>query len=62
VLLVDADEQATATDFTALRTEQLGAPGYTPVALSGPTVRTQVLRLKYGDIIVDASGRDTAGL
>jgi chromosome partitioning protein len=64
VLLVDADEQATATDFTALRTEQLGAPGYTAVALSGPAVRTQVLqmRLKYGDIIIDASGRDTAGL
>jgi DNA-binding XRE family transcriptional regulator len=38
--LVDADEQATATDFTALRTERLGAPGYTPVALSGPAMRT----------------------
>lgn len=64
VLLVDADEQATATDFTALRTEQLGAPGYTAVALSGPAVRTQVLQMrpKYGDIIIDASGRDTAGL
>lgn len=64
VLLVDADEQATATDFTALRTEQLGVPGYTAVALSGPAVRTQVLQMrpKYGDVIVDASGRDTAGL
>jgi chromosome partitioning protein len=64
VLLVDADEQATATDFTALRTEQLGAPGYTAVALSGPAVRTQVLQMrpKYGDIIIDAGGRDTAGL
>jgi chromosome partitioning protein len=64
VLLVDADEQATATDFTALRTEQLGAPGYTAVALSGPAVRTQVLQMepKYDDIIIDASGRDTAGL
>jgi chromosome partitioning protein len=64
VLLVDADEQATATDFTMLRTEQLGMPGYTAVALSGPAVRTQVLQMqpKYGDIIIDASGRDTAGL
>ena len=64
VLLVDADEQATATDFTALRTEQLGVPSYTAVALSGPAVRTQVLQMrpKYGDIIIDASGRDTAGL
>jgi chromosome partitioning protein len=64
VLLVDADEQATASDFTALRAEQLGTPGYTAVALSGPAVRTQVLQLrpKYQDIIIDAGGRDTAGL
>src|SRR5690349_3038947 len=64
VLLIDADEQATATDFTALRTEQLGTPGYTAVSLSGPAVRTQVLQMrpKYQDIIIDAGGRDTAGL
>jgi chromosome partitioning protein len=64
VLLVDADEQATASDFTALRTELLGAPGYTAVALAGPAVRTQVLQMrpKYDDIIIDSSGRDTAGL
>lgn len=64
VLLVDADEQATATDFTTLRTEQLGEPGYTAVSLSGASVRTQVLQLcsKYEDIIIDAGGRDTAGL
>src|SRR3954452_6577309 len=64
VLLVDADEQATASDFTALRTQQLGRPGYTAVALSGANVRTQVLQLKpkYEDIIIDAGGRDTAGL
>jgi chromosome partitioning protein len=64
VLLVDADEQATASDFTALRTEQIGRPGYTAVALSGAAVRTQVLQLapKYADVIIDAGGRDTAGL
>jgi chromosome partitioning protein len=64
VLLVDADEQATASDFTALRAELLGAPGYTAVALAGPAVRTQILQMqpKYDDIIIDASGRDTAGL
>jgi chromosome partitioning protein len=63
-LLIDADEQTTVTDFTALRIEQLGAPGYTAVALSGPAVRTQVLQMrpKYDDVIIDASGRDTAGL
>lgn len=64
VLLVDADEQATATDFTALRTERLGSPGYTAISLTGAAVRTQILRLspKYQDIIIDAGGRDTAGL
>jgi chromosome partitioning protein len=64
VLLVDADEQATATDFTSLRAELLGAPGYTAVALTGPAVRTQILQMqpKYDDVIIDASGRDTAGL
>src|SRR5690242_3543451 len=64
VLLVDADEQGTATDFTALRAERLGTPGYTAISLTGPSVRTQVLRLsqKYQDIIIDAGGRDTASL
>ena len=64
VQLVDADEQGTATDFTTLRSEQLGEPGYTAVSLSGASVRTQVLQLrtKYEDIIIDAGGRDTAGL
>src|SRR4051794_22865932 len=63
VLLVDADEQAPATDFTALRTEKLGNPGYTAIALSGAVVRIQVLQMrpKFGDIIIDAGGRDTAG-
>jgi chromosome partitioning protein len=64
VLLVDADEQATASDFTQLRTEQLGSPGYTLVSLAGPNVRSQVMRMadKYGDIIIDVGGRDTASL
>jgi len=64
LLLVDADEQATASDFTAIRTEKLGSPGYTAIQLSGSAVRTQVLQLaaKYDDIIIDAGGRDTSGL
>jgi len=64
LLLVDADEQSTASDFTAIRTEQLGSPGYTAIQLSGAAVRTQVLQMagKYQDIIIDAGGRDTAGL
>ena len=64
LLLVDADEQATASDFTVLRTENLGRPGYTAIQLSGSAVRTQIveMREKYQEIVIDAGGRDTSGL
>jgi len=62
VLLIDADDQETATDFTALRNERLpeGA-GYTSIKLTGAAVRTDTLRLakKYEDIVIDTGGRDT---
>ncbi len=62
VLLVDADDQETAADFTELRNQTLeeGA-GYTCIKLTGPSVRTEVQRLapKYDDIIIDTGGRDT---
>jgi len=63
VLLVDADDQETATDFTNLRKEQREEfPGYTCIKLTGGAVRTELLRLapKYQDIIIDTGGRDTA--
>jgi chromosome partitioning protein len=63
VLLIDADDQETASDFTALRTERTeDSPGYTNIQLAGAAVRTQTLRLKdkYEDIIIDTGGRDTA--
>ncbi len=62
VLLIDADDQESATDFTALRSERFGGdPGYTSIKLTGKAVRDQVLRLKdkYDDIIIDTGGRDT---
>jgi chromosome partitioning protein len=62
VLLVDADDQETATDFTVLRNERTeGNAGYTSIKLAGPAVRTQAQRLadKYEDIIIDTGGRDT---
>ena len=62
VLLVDADDQETATDFTVLRNEHLdGKAGYTGITLRGKAIRTEVLRLvsKYDDIIIDTGGRDT---
>jgi chromosome partitioning protein len=62
VLLIDADDQETATDFTALRTERReeGA-GYTGIKLTGAAVRTETLKLKekYEDIVIDTGGRDT---
>ncbi len=63
VLLVDADDQETATDFTALRNEtRPGGAGYTCVALTGRAVLTEVRRLapKYDEVVIDTGGRDTA--
>jgi chromosome partitioning protein len=62
VLLVDADDQETATDFTNLRNERAGELArYTGIKLTGAAVRTELLRLapKYQDIIIDTGGRDT---
>lgn len=64
VLLVDADDQETASDFTIYRNEQMeaqGGAGYTAIKLTDAAVRTEVLRLKdkYDDIIIDTGGRDT---
>ncbi len=62
VLLIDADDQETSSDFTALRNErQENGAGYTVIKLTGPAVRTETLRLKgkYQDIIIDTGGRDT---
>ena len=63
VLLVDADDQETATDFTNLRNERgEDIAQYTGIKLTGAAVRTEILRLvpKYQDIIIDTGGRDTS--
>ena len=62
LLLIDADDQETASDFTALRNErQAGGAGYTSIKLTGAAVRTETLRLrgKYQDVVIDTGGRDT---
>jgi chromosome partitioning protein len=62
VLLVDADDQETSSDFTILRNERRSeGAGYTSIKLTGAAVRTETLRLadKYTDIIIDTGGRDT---
>lgn len=63
LLLIDADDQETATDFTILRnSEQESGAGYTSIRLSGSAVRTETKRLKdkYEEILIDTGGRDTA--
>ena len=62
VLLIDADDQETASDFTILRNEQQDSgAGYTSIKLTGAAVRTETKQLssKYKDIVIDTGGRDT---
>ena len=62
VLLVDADDQETATDFSAWRNERTGGnAGYTSIQLTGQAARDELKRLahKYEDIVIDTGGRDT---
>ena len=63
VLLVDADDQETAADFSVLRgqTFEDKKPSFTCVKLTGSRVNEELKRLssKYQDVIVDTGGRDT---
>ncbi|MBI1321192.1 MAG: AAA family ATPase [Candidatus Hydrogenedens sp.] len=61
VLLIDADEQRSASEFVAQR-EALGQGSLACVQLVGAAVRTQVRQLatRYSDIVIDTGGRDTA--
>ena len=64
VLLIDGDEQGTASVFTEVRTQEIGQAGYTAVRLVGKELRSQVRQLapKYDDIVIDVGGRDTGSL
>ena len=62
VLLVDADDQQTATKFTRVRTEdQPDAPQYTCIQLRDKSVRAETIKLRdaYDHVIIDTGGRDT---
>lgn len=61
VLLVDADDQPTATLFTAKRNETLGQSGYAAVRLREMDVYHQVqnMRDRFSDVVIDTGGRDT---
>lgn len=62
VLLIDADDQGTASGFTSLRNSNIqGGAGYTSIRLLGEEIvhAKKSLKNKYQDIIIDAGGRDT---
>ena len=62
VLLVDADDQKTASDFTAARNQDNpDAPTYTCIRLTGKNVRTELMKITrdYDHIMIDTGGRDT---
>jgi len=62
ILLVDADDQETATDFCEWRNQRTeGNSGFTAIQLSGQAARNEILRLaeKYQDVVIDTGGRDT---
>src|SRR3954470_14416079 len=61
-LLINADEQKTATKFTQARSEdQPDAPQYGCVSLFDRAVRTEILKIRdnYDYIVIDTGGRDT---
>ena len=63
VLVVDADDQQTATKFTRVRTEdQPDAPQYTCIQLRDKSVRSETLKFRdaYDHVIIDTGGRDTS--
>jgi chromosome partitioning protein len=61
VILIDGDDQGSATDFTAMRNSEHNLSDYAAVRLSGQAVFQQVPQLvkKYQDIVIDTGGRDT---
>lgn len=62
IILIDADDQQSASDFTVFRSETMKDNlDYTSIQLSDRTVRDQTIKLrsKYDHIIIDTGGRDT---
>ncbi|MEP6540342.1 MAG: AAA family ATPase [Bryobacteraceae bacterium] len=62
VLLVDADDQKTASDFTSARNQDHpDASSYTCIRLTGKNVRSELMKIErdYDHIIIDTGGRDT---
>jgi chromosome partitioning protein len=64
VLLIDADEQASAATFAEIRAELPDKAEFATVQLYGAAIRQQMklLREKYSEIVIDVGGRDTGSL
>jgi chromosome partitioning protein len=61
VLLVDADEQRTASDWASQR-DALGiATNWVTIQLAGKSIRSEIVKMlpHYDDVIIDVGGRDT---
>jgi chromosome partitioning protein len=62
VLVVDADDQRSLSDFAELREQTFpDGPQFTCIPLLGGAVRTEVLRLapKFDHVLIDAGGQDS---
>jgi chromosome partitioning protein len=64
VLLVDADTQKSAFDFSAVREEQAHDPSITCMSITGKSAGAELKKLspKFNNIFVDVGGRDTSTL
>ena len=64
VLLIDADTQKSAFDFSVVREEEGHQPEITCTAITGKSTGSELRKLepKFDDIIVDVGGRDTSTL
>lgn len=61
VLLVDADEQKSSSDWAQQREDSNAQPKFTTIELSGKAVNSQLQKMAvdYDDVIIDVGGRDT---
>jgi len=64
ILLVDADDQGTSSDWSRHRMSLGVETPWTTVRLSDNSVRTEIQKMSkdYDDIIIDSGGRDTYSL
>ena len=64
VLLIDGDDQASASTFAQLRADQPGHAEFATIQLQGAAIRQEMKRLreKYRHIVIDVGGRDTGSL